>query len=93
MKRNQMLRIIANTLYNNSMRSSMLETLPLAEKVLVEVEKYMLPPDWSEEGREKYEDKYFEDLNGFSGSYTWEPDNGALDPYDPTIWEDKRGNK
>jgi hypothetical protein len=89
-KRDEMLRVVANTIYNNSMRSSMLETLPLAEKVLAEVEKYMFPalvPDT------KVTDAgycpnclgflYKEDIERFC---RWEPNDGKLDPFDPTIW-------
>lgn len=42
-----MITIITNTIYNNSMRSSIMETLPLAEKVLEVIEEAgMLPPGY-----------------------------------------------
>lgn len=86
MKRNQMLRTIANTIYNNSYRSSMLETLPLAEKVLQEIEKAGMSPPVTM----LYKNEYYP--HGFY-SHEWDKDDGAVDPLDPTVWEDNRGNK
>lgn len=45
MKRSEMLKLIANSIYNSTFRTSMLETLPLAEKLLKDIEEAgMIPP-------------------------------------------------
>lgn len=88
--RNKFLRIIANTIYNNTFRTSMCETLPLAEKVLRAMEDAgIFPPIPIEHlGYQGNDDSTLP-----VSLCKWEKDDGKLDPYDPTIWEDKRGNK
>ncbi len=44
MKRSEMIYLIARTIYDNSMRSSIMETLPVAEAVLAALEASHVPP-------------------------------------------------
>lgn len=44
MKRSEMVYKIARIIYDNSMKTTVMESLPVAEKILSEIEQTMKPP-------------------------------------------------